>query len=95
MDAFRESVGGLFEPDPALDSRAPVAARALLMLSLLDAQIERLQLDQMSLVRRIEQVRREARAAHEELRAQEMQLMFVESSSPHTTPAEAVRRMQD
>jgi hypothetical protein len=95
MDLFAEPKSGAFEPAPVLDSRAPPPARALLMLCHFDAQIEKLWLEQMNLVRSIDEMKREARAAHVELRAQEIEVMFVESSSRYAAPAEAIRRMRE
>lgn len=91
MDTFPNAPSELDREIPLLDGRAPPAARGLLILSRLDAEIEALRLQEMALVRRLEQVRRDAHAAHEEFRSQEMHVMFVESSRHYTAPETVCR----
>lgn len=86
------------EPDrvpPLIDCRVPPAARDLLVLSRLNAEIEAVHLQEMALFRRLEQVRRDARAAHEEFRSQEIHVMFIESSRYYTAPPETLRRLRE
>ena len=73
----------------------PSAARTLLGLCRLDAEMEALWVEELALVRRLEHVRREAHAAHQEFREQEMRVIFVESSSCCAAPPETLRRMRE
>jgi hypothetical protein len=79
---------------PAIDGSEPPAVRTLLTLSLLGTEIESLQLQEICLIRRLDQITRQSRAAHEELRTQEIHMAFVESSSRCTAPPDTLRRLR-
>lgn len=94
MDVLLPSAAGFADGVTAVDNRAPPAARVLMMLCHLDAELETLRINETALVRRLEQARRDARAAHEEFRAQEIHVLFVESSPRYTAPPDALRRLR-
>ena len=95
VDTLFQSPANFADAEPAIDNRAPSAARALLRLCRLDAELDALRVEELALVRRLEHVRREAHAAHQEFREQELQVMFVESSSRFAAPPETLRRMRE
>ncbi len=95
MDNFFQSVAIFADDAPAIDDRAPSAVRGLLMLCRLDAEMDTLWVEELALVQRLEHIRREAHAADQEFREQEMQVMFVESSSRFDVPPETLRRMRE
>jgi predicted nucleic acid-binding Zn-ribbon protein len=80
---------------PYPDNLAPPAARGLMIIARLDNEIEAARFQQMALVHRLERVKRETRAAHDDIRTQEMHVMFVESSPHYTTSQETLRQMRD
>jgi hypothetical protein len=94
MDVLLRSLNQPRESTPAIDGRAPPAALTLLTLSLLDTEIEALYLKQICLLRRLDQIGRQSRAACEELRTQEIHMTFVESFSRYTAPPDTLRRLR-
>lgn len=95
MDSLFQSPANFADDASAIDDRAPSDARGLLVLCRLDAELDALRVEELALGRRLEHARREAHAAHQEFRAQEMQVMFVESSSRFVAPPETLRRMRE
>ena len=95
MDALPPACANFGDGAAAIDDRAPPEARVLLMLCRIDGELESLHLEELALMRRLEKVRRDARAAHEEFRAQEIQLMFVESSGRYAALPEALQRLRE
>ena len=65
------------------------------MLCHIDAELEALRLQELALIRRLERVRQDARAACEEFRTHEAQMLFVESSSRYPAGPDTLRRLRD
>lgn len=95
VDNFFQAAANFADDAPAIDDRAPSAARGLLMLCRLDAEMDALWVEELALVQRLEHIRREAHAADQEFREQEAQVMFVESSSRFAAPPETLCRMRE
>lgn len=94
VDALLHSSGSI-RREAFVDNRAPAAARALLTLAHVDGELDGLHREEHALFRHLEKVQRDARTAYNDLRAQEIHIMFVESSPGGAASPDALRLLRE
>lgn len=83
---------GFDSKESVTDMRASVAA--LLRLAEVDARLAEGWLRQAAVMRRLDSIRRRARDAHDDLRATEIQIFFLESAPRCAAVAQALERLR-